>query len=39
MWLEVQRLYLDYRKVNGKYKIVLDAMSDEYGAKNDFNLF
>ena len=25
--------------MNGKYKIVLDAMSDETGAKNDFNLF
>jgi len=40
MYFEVQRLYLDYRKQpDGKYRIVLDNISEDAAPKNDFNLF
>lgn len=39
MWIEIQRLYLDYRKEDDKYKIVLSAMSEDAAPKNDYNLF
>lgn len=40
MWLEIQRLHLDFKKkADGKYRIVLDAMSEDTAPKNDYNLF
>ena len=40
LYIEVKRLYFDYRKdrETGKYKIVLDYVKEEEMPKNDFNL-
>ena len=39
MWLEIQRLFLDYKQVDNKYRLVLDAIPEEAAPKNDYNLF